>query len=58
MLIIVQTPTLPVSRQESPPQVSLPNSSPCGMVWNVQRVRPLRTSKPRIQPGGISLRML
>ncbi len=57
-LIIVHTPTLPVTRHESPPQVSLPNSSPCGMVWNVHFVRPECTSKPRIHPGGASRVML
>ena len=41
-------------RHESPSQVSLPNSSPCGMVWKVQLVRPVRASNPRIQPGGRS----
>ena len=53
-----QTPTLPVTRHESPSQVSLPNSSPCGMVWNIHFMRPVRTSKPRIHPGGASRVML
>ncbi len=58
MLIIVHTPTFPVSRHESPAQVSFPNSSPCGIVWKVHLVSPVVTSKPRIHPGGISFRML
>ena len=53
-----QTPTLPVTRQESPSQVSFPNSSPCEMVWNIHFMLPVRTSKPRIQPGGASRVML
>ena len=34
--------------------VSLPNSPSCGMVWNIQTCSPVRTSKPRTSPGGIS----
>ena len=34
--------------------VSLPGSPPRGMVWKIQACSPVRTSKPRTSPGGIS----
>ena len=39
----------------STPHVSTPNSFSSGMVWNVQRCSPVRTSKPRTSPRGDSL---
>lgn len=34
--------------------VSTPGSPGCGMVWNVQRSAPVRTSNARTSPGGAS----
>ena len=36
--------------------VSFPGSPSRGMVWKIQSCSPVRTSKPRTSPGGISLR--
>ena len=41
---------LPVYDHESFSHVSLPNSPGCGIVWNVHRRFPERTSKPRMYP--------
>ena len=35
-------------------QVSRPASPSCGIVWNVQRSAPVRTSNARTSPGGAS----
>ena len=35
-------------------QVSLPGSPSRGMTWKIQTCSPVRTSKPRTSPGGIS----
>ena len=38
--------------QESPSQVSFPNSPGRGTVWKVQRTLPVRASMPRMSPLG------
>ena len=49
-MICVQTPTLPLTAQESFSQVSFPNSPGRGIVLNVQSSLPVRTSNARTSP--------
>ena len=51
-----QTLAPPATFHDSLPQVSLPSSPGCGIVWKIHFNSPVRTSNPRTWPGGASCR--